>query len=71
MNNEETTLPVIVPLFRDLFVIMDPGRDQDDEDVLVGLNRFIRLEVLNVMGVVANLALGIIGLAYARRRKTA
>lgn len=59
-NGKETAatgdLPVIVPLFRDLFVIMDPGRDQDDEDVLVALNRFIRLEILNVMGVVANLA---------------
>lgn len=50
------TLPIPVPLFSDLFVIMDPGRDQDDEDVLVGLNRFIRLEILNVLGVVANLA---------------
>lgn len=55
-SETETDLPVIVPLFRDLFVIMDPGRDQDDEDVLVGLNRFIRLEILNVLGVVANLA---------------
>lgn len=55
-KNEDFDLPVIVPLFRDLFVIMDPGRDQDDEDVLVALNRFIRLEILNVMGVVANLA---------------
>lgn len=49
-------LPVIVPLFRDLFAIMDPGQGQDDEDRLVALNRFIRLELLNVMGVVANLA---------------
>lgn len=55
-ENDGAELPVIVPLFRDLFVIMDPGRDQDDEDVLVALNRFIRLEILNVMGVVANLA---------------
>jgi len=49
-------LPVIVPLFKDLLVIMDPGRDQDDEDVLVALNRFIRLQILDVIGVVANLA---------------
>lgn len=49
-------LPVIVPMFKDLLVVMDPGRDQDDEDVLVMLNRFIRLEILNMMGVVANLA---------------
>lgn len=49
-------LPLPVPLFSDLFVIMDPGRDQDDEDVLVGINRFIRLEILSVLGVVANLA---------------
>lgn len=49
-------LPIPVPLFSDLFVIMDPGRDQDDEDVLVSMNRFIRLEILNVLGVVANLA---------------
>ena len=56
MSEPKPTLPVTVPLFRDLFVIMDPGRDQDDEDVLVGLNRFIRLQVLNVLGVVANLA---------------
>src|SRR5262249_3175667 len=49
-------LPVIVPLFRSLFVITDPGRDQDDEDVLVTLNRLIRLEILDLMGVVANLA---------------
>jgi inosine-uridine nucleoside N-ribohydrolase len=52
----KSPLPVIVPLFKDLLVIMDPGRDQDDEDVLVALNRFIRLEILKVMGVVANLA---------------
>lgn len=50
------SLPVCVPLFRDLFIFMDPGRDQDDEDVLVSINRFIRLEILNVLGVVANLA---------------
>jgi inosine-uridine nucleoside N-ribohydrolase len=53
---DKTKLPVIVPLFKDLLVITDPGRDQDDEDVLVALNRFIRLEILNVIGVVANLA---------------
>lgn len=53
MNKE---LPVIIPLFKDLLVIMDPGRDQDDEDTLVLINRLIRLEILNVMGVVANLA---------------
>lgn len=50
------SLPVRLALFRDLFVITDPGRDQDDEDVLVAINRFIRLQILNVMGVVANLA---------------
>lgn len=49
-------LPLPVPLFGDLFIITDPGRDQDDEDVLVGVNRFIRLEILRVLGVVANLA---------------
>lgn len=49
-------IPVCVPLFRNLLVITDPGRDQDDEDVLVMLNRFIRLEILRVLGVVANLA---------------
>ncbi len=38
-------LPVPVPLLSDLFVIMDPGRDKDDEDVLVGINRLIRLEI--------------------------
>lgn len=52
----ESKLPVIVPLFKDLLVITDPGRDLDDEDVLVSLNRFIRLEILRVTGVVANLA---------------
>jgi Inosine-uridine nucleoside N-ribohydrolase len=51
-----TKLPVIVPMFKNLLVVMDPGRDQDDEDVLVFLNRLIRLEILNMMGVVANLA---------------
>lgn len=49
-------LPLPVPLFRNLFIIMDPGRDQDDEGVLVGINRFIRLQILSVLGVVANLA---------------
>lgn len=49
-------MPVCTPLFKDLMVIMDPGRDQDDEDVLVMLNRFIRLEILQVLGIVANLA---------------
>jgi len=56
MTEAKKTLPVIVPLFKNLFVITDPGRDQDDEDVLVMLNRFIRIEILNVLGVVANLA---------------
>ncbi len=46
----------IVPLFRSLFVITDPGRDQDDEDVLVMLNRFVRLGILDMLGTVANLA---------------
>lgn len=55
-NENRKVLPVAVPLFRDLFVITDPGRDQDDEDVLTMLNRMIRLEILQVMGVVANLA---------------
>ncbi len=53
---KDASLPLPIPLFGDLFVIMDPGRDQDDEDVLVGINRFIRLEILKVLGVVANLA---------------
>lgn len=44
-----------IPLFGKLFVIMDPGRDQDDEDVLVALNLFIRTNMLNVCGVIANL----------------
>lgn len=46
----------LVPLFRSLFVITDPGRDQDDEDVIVMLNRFIRLGILDLLGAVANLA---------------
>src|ERR1700679_2385099 len=45
----------VIPLFGKLFVIMDPGRDQDDEDVLVALNRYIRSNILDVCGVVANL----------------
>jgi hypothetical protein len=49
-------MPVPIRLFGDLFVIMDPGRDQDDEDVLVSLNRMIRINILSVLGVVANLA---------------
>ena len=53
---KKPALPVCVPMFKDLFLFMDPGRDQDDEDVLVSVNRFIRLEILNVLGVVANLA---------------
>lgn len=53
---EKKALPIWIPLFKDLFVITDPGRDQDDEDVLVMLNRMIRLEILQVLGVVANLA---------------
>ncbi|HNB17949.1 MAG TPA: hypothetical protein PLC15_21365, partial [Candidatus Obscuribacter sp.] len=55
-SDKPRVLPVAVPLFRDLFVITDPGRDQDDEDVLTMLNRMIRLEILRVMGVIANLA---------------
>lgn len=53
---ESTPMPVRLALFRDLFVIMDPGRDQDDEDELVMMNRYIRLNILNVLGVVANLS---------------
>ncbi len=40
---------------RGLLISMDPGRDQDDEAVLVALNRLIRLGNLEVVGVVANL----------------
>ncbi len=42
-------------LVRGLYVMMDPGRDQDDEDVIVLLNREIRLGNLAVLGVTANL----------------
>lgn len=45
----------ISPTVRGLFVITDPGRDQDDEDTLVLMNRYIRMELLNTLGVVANL----------------
>lgn len=55
-TTKKPNIPVVIPLFRNLFVITDPGRDQDDEDVLVMLNRLIRLEILQVMGVVANMA---------------
>jgi hypothetical protein len=55
-DNVKKIMPVVVPLFRQLFVITDPGRDQDDEDVIVMLNRLIRLQLLEVMGVIANLA---------------
>lgn len=48
-------MPVRLALFRDILLITDPGRDQDDEDVLVMLNRFIRTQILNMLGVVANL----------------
>lgn len=41
---------------KSLVVITDPGRDQDDEDTLVALNRFVRMGVLDALGVVANLA---------------
>jgi len=46
----------VLPLFGRLLVITDPGRDQDDEDVLTQLNRYVRLGNLSVLGVVANLA---------------
>lgn len=46
----------VIPLVKSLLVIMDPGRDQDDEDTLVALNRYIRMGVMDVLGVVANLA---------------
>ncbi len=46
----------VIPLVRSLLVIMDPGRDQDDEDTLVALNRFVRMGLMDVLGVVANLA---------------
>lgn len=46
----------VLPMLRGLFVITDPGKDQDDEDVLVQLNRYIRLGILETLGVVANLA---------------
>ena len=49
-------LPRPVPLFGNLFIITDPGRDPDDEDVMVALNRLIRLDILNVLGMVANMA---------------
>ena len=54
----KTQLPLgadLIQLVRGLFVITDPGRDQDDEDVLVMLNRAVRLGVLECLGVVANL----------------
>ncbi|MBC7792384.1 MAG: hypothetical protein H7Z43_01645, partial [Clostridia bacterium] len=44
-----------IPLFGKLFVVMDPGRDQDDEDVLVALNLYIRKNILDICGIVANL----------------
>jgi inosine-uridine nucleoside N-ribohydrolase len=47
-------------LFPDLFVITDPGQlpkgDVDDEDVLTIANLMIRLNILDVLGVVANMA---------------
>jgi hypothetical protein len=46
----------IVPFLRSLFVITDPGRDQDDEDVMVMLNRYVRVRILDLLGAVANLA---------------
>lgn len=46
----------VVPMVRGLFVITDPGRDLDDEDTLVALNRYIRRGILETLGVVANLA---------------
>lgn len=49
-------LEVVQPLVTSLFVVTDPGRDQDDEDVLVGLNRYVRMGLLSTLGVVANLA---------------
>ncbi|MFC1623391.1 hypothetical protein ACFL2R_01245 [Patescibacteria group bacterium] len=52
MNIKTTEL---IQLVRGLFVITDPGRDQDDEDTLVLLNRAVRLGILDIMGVVANL----------------
>jgi len=45
----------IVPFLRSLYVITDPGKDADDEDTLVAINRMIRLGLLEVMGVTANL----------------
>lgn len=47
---------VIQPLFRSLCVVTDAGRDQDDEDVLVMLNRYIRMGILDMLGAVANMA---------------
>ncbi len=46
----------VISIVRSLLVIMDPGRDQDDEDTLVALNRFVRMGLMDVLGVVANLA---------------
>jgi inosine-uridine nucleoside N-ribohydrolase len=58
MEPKPKPLPVgadLIQLVRGLFVITDPGRDQDDEDVLVMLNRAVRLGILECLGVVANL----------------
>lgn len=49
-------LEVVQPICTQLFVVTDPGRDLDDEDVLVSLNRYIRMGILSTLGVVANLA---------------
>jgi len=46
----------LIQLVRGLFIITDPGRDQDDEDTLVLLNRAVRYGILEILGVVANLA---------------
>lgn len=50
------TYAELIQLVRGVFVITDPGRDQDDEDTLVAANRFIRMQLLEVLGVVANLS---------------
>ena len=55
-SNNQPLWAEVLPLFGWLLVITDPGRDQDDEDVLTQLNRYVRLGNLSVLGVVANLA---------------
>lgn len=50
------SLPVPFPPRQDLFVFTNAGWDPDDEDVLVGLRLLTKMETVNVVGVVANVA---------------